>query len=83
VPTPGGACHGGGRNNVKIAGDDTLRSAAERFLVTVEQMVGVIPRRSKDTSGRSGTLTVEEINADRRPSQKMTTRPPWISRRWA
>jgi flotillin len=62
--------------NVKIAGDDmSLRSAAERFLgMTVEQIKGVIFQTLEGhLRAILGTLTVEEINADRQAfAQKMT-----------
>ena len=62
--------------NVKIAGDDmSLRSAAERFLgMTVEQIKGVIFLTLEGhLRAILGTLTVEEINADRQAfAQKMT-----------
>ena len=62
--------------NVKIAGDDmSLRSAAERFLgMSVEQIKGVIFLTLEGhLRAILGTLTVEEINADRQAfAQKMT-----------
>jgi flotillin len=62
--------------NVKIAGDDSsLRSAAERFLgMTTEQIKGVIFQTLEGhLRAILGTLTVEEINADRQAfAQKMT-----------
>jgi len=62
--------------NVKIAGDDmSLRGAAERFLgMTVEQIKGVIFQTLEGhLRAILGTLTVEEINADRQAfAQKMT-----------
>jgi flotillin len=62
--------------NVKIAGDDmSLRSAAERFLgMSVEQIKGVIFQTLEGhLRAILGTLTVEEINADRQAfAQKMT-----------
>jgi flotillin len=62
--------------NVKIAGDDvSMRSAAERFLgMTTEQIKGVIFQTLEGhLRAILGTLTVEEINADRQAfAQKMT-----------
>jgi flotillin len=62
--------------NVKIAGDDaSLRNAAERFLgMTTEQIKGVIFQTLEGhLRAILGTLTVEEINADRQAfAQKMT-----------
>jgi len=62
--------------NVKIAGDDTsLRGAAERFLgMTTEEIKGVIFQTLEGhLRAILGTLTVEEINADRQAfAQKMT-----------
>jgi flotillin len=62
--------------NVKIAGDDlSLRAAAERFLgMTTEQIKGVIFQTLEGhLRAILGTLTVEEINADRQAfAQKMT-----------
>ncbi len=62
--------------NVKIAGDDiSLRGAAERFLgMTAEQVKGVIFQALEGhLRAILGTLTVEEINADRQAfAQKMT-----------
>jgi flotillin len=62
--------------NVKIAGDDvSLRGAAERFLgMTTEQIKGVIFQTLEGhLRAILGTLTVEEINADRQAfAQKMT-----------
>jgi flotillin len=62
--------------NVKIAGDDaSLRSAAERFLgMTTEQIKSVIFQTLEGhLRAILGTLTVEEINADRQAfAQKMT-----------
>src|SRR5437867_726707 len=62
--------------NVKIAGDDmALRAAAERFLgMTTEQIKGVIFQTLEGhLRAILGTLTVEEINADRQAfAQKMT-----------
>ena len=62
--------------NVKIAGDDaSLRSAAERFLgMSTEQIKGVIFQTLEGhLRAILGTLTVEEINADRQAfAQKMT-----------
>ena len=62
--------------NVKIAGDDTsLRSAAERFLgMTTEKIKDVIFLTLEGhLRAILGTLTVEEINADRQAfAQKMT-----------
>jgi flotillin len=62
--------------NVKIAGDDvSLRGAAERFLgMTSEQIKGVIFQTLEGhLRAILGTLTVEEINADRQAfAQKMT-----------
>ena len=62
--------------NVKIAGDDmSLRSAAERFLgMTAEAIKGVIFQTLEGhLRAILGTLTVEEINADRSAfAQKMT-----------
>jgi flotillin len=62
--------------NVKIASDDiSLRAAAERFLgMTTEQTKGVIFQTLEGhLRAILGTLTVEEINADRQAfAQKMT-----------
>jgi flotillin len=62
--------------NVKIGGDDvSLRGAAERFLgMTSEQIKGVIFQTLEGhLRAILGTLTVEEINADRQAfAQKMT-----------
>ncbi len=62
--------------NVKIAGDDvSLRAAAERFLgMTTDQIKGVIFQTLEGhLRAILGTLTVEEINADRQAfAQKMT-----------
>ncbi len=62
--------------NVKIASDDvSLRSAAERFLgMAVEQIKSVIFQTLEGhLRAILGTLTVEEINADRQAfAQKMT-----------
>ena len=62
--------------NVKIAGDDvSLRGAAERFLgMTTDQIKGVIFQTLEGhLRAILGTLTVEEINADRQAfAQKMT-----------
>jgi len=62
--------------NVKIAGDDvSMRSAAERFLgMSTEQIKGVIFQTLEGhLRAILGTLTVEEINADRQAfAQKMT-----------
>ena len=62
--------------NVKIAGDDvSLRGASERFLgMTTEQIKGVIFQTLEGhLRAILGTLTVEEINADRQAfAQKMT-----------
>ncbi len=62
--------------NVKIAGDDvSLRGAAERFLgMTPDQIKGVIFQTLEGhLRAILGTLTVEEINADRQAfAQKMT-----------
>jgi flotillin len=62
--------------NVKIAGDDmSLRSAAERFLgMKSEDIKGVIFQTLEGhLRAILGTLTVEEINADRSAfAQKMT-----------
>jgi flotillin len=62
--------------NVKIAGDDvSLRGASERFLgMTSEQIKGVIFQTLEGhLRAILGTLTVEEINADRQAfAQKMT-----------
>jgi len=62
--------------NVKIASDDmSLRAAAERFLgMTAEQTKGVIFQTLEGhLRAILGTLTVEEINADRQAfAQKMT-----------
>jgi flotillin len=62
--------------NVKIAGDDvSLRAAAERFLgMTTEQIKSVIFQTLEGhLRAILGTLTVEEINADRQAfAQKMT-----------
>jgi len=62
--------------NVKIGGDDvSLRGAAERFLgMTSDQIKGVIFQTLEGhLRAILGTLTVEEINADRQAfAQKMT-----------
>jgi flotillin len=62
--------------NVKIASDDmSLRGASERFLgMTSEQVKGVIFQTLEGhLRAILGTLTVEEINADRQAfAQKMT-----------
>jgi flotillin len=62
--------------NVKIAGDDSsLRSAAERFLgMRTDEIKGVIFQTLEGhLRAILGTLTVEEINADRQAfAQKMT-----------
>ena len=62
--------------NVKIAGDDmSLRSAAERFLgMKADEIKGVIFQTLEGhLRAILGTLTVEEINADRSAfAQKMT-----------
>src|SRR5574338_388377 len=62
--------------NVKIAGDDTsLRSAAERFLGMTTDKVKEVIFQTLEGHLRAilGTLTVEEINADRQAfAQKMT-----------
>ncbi|HEY7369207.1 MAG TPA: SPFH domain-containing protein [Thermoanaerobaculia bacterium] len=62
--------------NVKIAGDDvSMRAAAERFLgMTTEQIKGVIFQTLEGhLRAILGTLTVEEINADRQAfAQNMT-----------
>jgi flotillin len=62
--------------NVKIAGDDmSLRSAAERFLgMSADDIKGVIFQTLEGhLRAILGTLTVEEINADRSAfAQKMT-----------
>src|SRR5262245_21590187 len=62
--------------NVKIAGDDvSLRGAAERFLgMSGDQIKGVIFQTLEGhLRAILGTLTVEEINADRQAfAQKMT-----------
>jgi flotillin len=62
--------------NVKIAGDDvSLRGAAERFLgMSSDQIKGVIFQTLEGhLRAILGTLTVEEINADRQAfAQKMT-----------
>jgi flotillin len=62
--------------NVKIAGDDvSLRGASERFLgMTSDQIKGVIFQTLEGhLRAILGTLTVEEINADRQAfAQKMT-----------
>jgi flotillin len=62
--------------NVKIAGDDvSLRGAAERFLgMPSDQIKGVIFQTLEGhLRAILGTLTVEEINADRQAfAQKMT-----------
>ena len=62
--------------NVKIAGDDvSLRGASERFLgMTTEEIKGVIFQTLEGhLRAILGTLTVEEINADRQAfAQKMT-----------
>jgi flotillin len=62
--------------NVKIAGDDTsLRSAAERFLGMTTDKIKEVIFQTLEGHLRAilGTLTVEEINADRQAfAQKMT-----------
>src|SRR5512140_2070 len=62
--------------NVKIAGDDTsLRSAAERFLGMSTDKIKEVIFQTLEGHLRAilGTLTVEEINADRQAfAQKMT-----------
>lgn len=62
--------------NVKIAGDDTsLRSAAERFLGMSPEKIKEVIFQTLEGHLRAilGTLTVEEINADRQAfAQKMT-----------
>jgi flotillin len=62
--------------NVKIAGDDgSLRSAAERFLGMTTEKIKEIIFLTLEGHLRAilGTLTVEEINADRQAfAQKMT-----------
>src|SRR5262245_58046967 len=62
--------------NVKIAGDDmSLRGAAERFLgMSTEQIKGVIFQTLEGhLRAILGTLTVEEINADRQAfAQRMS-----------
>jgi flotillin len=62
--------------NVKIAGDDTsLRGAAERFLGMTGEKVKEVIFQTLEGHLRAilGTLTVEEINADRQAfAQKMT-----------
>lgn len=62
--------------NVKIGGDDvSLRGAAERFLgMSADQIKGVIFQTLEGhLRAILGTLTVEEINADRQAfAQKMT-----------
>jgi flotillin len=62
--------------NVKIGGDDvSLRGAAERFLgMSTDQIKGVIFQTLEGhLRAILGTLTVEEINADRQAfAQKMT-----------
>jgi flotillin len=62
--------------NVKIAGDDTsLRSAAERFLGMTTDKIKEVIFLTLEGHLRAilGTLTVEEINADRQAfAQKMT-----------
>jgi flotillin len=62
--------------NVKIAGDDTsLRSAAERFLGMSTEKIKEVIFQTLEGHLRAilGTLTVEEINADRQAfAQKMT-----------
>src|SRR5687768_15707767 len=62
--------------NVKIAGDDmSLRGASERFLgMNTEEIKGVIFQTLEGhLRAILGTLTVEEINADRQAfAQKMT-----------
>ncbi len=62
--------------NVKIAGDDvSMRAAAERFLgMPTDQIKGVIFQTLEGhLRAILGTLTVEEINADRQAfAQKMT-----------
>jgi flotillin len=62
--------------NVKIAGDDmSLRSAAERFLGMTTDKIKEVIFQTLEGHLRAilGTLTVEEINADRQAfAQKMT-----------
>jgi flotillin len=62
--------------NVKIAGDDTsLRGAAERFLGMTSDKIKEVIFQTLEGHLRAilGTLTVEEINADRQAfAQKMT-----------
>ena len=62
--------------NVKIAGDDTsLRGAAERFLGMTTEKIKEVIFQTLEGHLRAilGTLTVEEINADRQAfAQKMT-----------
>jgi flotillin len=62
--------------NVKIAGDDaSLRSAAERFLGMTTEKIKEVIFLTLEGHLRAilGTLTVEEINADRQAfAQKMT-----------
>src|SRR5215470_15564214 len=62
--------------NVKIAGDDTsLRGAAERFLGMSTEKIKEVIFQTLEGHLRAilGTLTVEEINADRQAfAQKMT-----------
>ena len=62
--------------NVKIAGDDiSLRGAAERFLGMVPDQIKAVIFQTLEGHLRAilGTLTVEEINADRQAfAQKMT-----------
>jgi flotillin len=62
--------------NVKIAGDDTsLRGAAERFLGMTTDKIKEVIFQTLEGHLRAilGTLTVEEINADRQAfAQKMT-----------
>ena len=62
--------------NVKIAGDDTsLRGAAERFLGMPPEKIKEVIFQTLEGHLRAilGTLTVEEINADRQAfAQKMT-----------
>jgi len=62
--------------NVKIAGDDvSMRNAAERFLGMTQEQVKSVIFQTLEGHLRAilGTLTVEEINADRQAfAQKMT-----------
>jgi flotillin len=62
--------------NVKIAGDDvSLRGAAERFLGMPPEQIKAVIFQTLEGHLRAilGTLTVEEINADRQAfAQKMT-----------